>query len=363
MKIGARILKTGIAVALSLYIAEFLALPSPAFAGIAAAFAIQPSIYRSFQSVIEQFQANLIGAFIAIIFVVLFSNNALIIGFTVMIVIGITLKLRLESTIPLALVTVIAIMESPSSHFIEFASLRFGSVLLGVFSAFLVNLFFFPPKYETKLYYKIVDTTEEIIKWIRINTRNASGHIELKEELERMKINISNLESLFTFYKEERSRFEKTNKKFAKTRKLVLFRQMLLTTDQAFDTLKALHRLENELHAMPLEFQEVLKLELDTLSSAHEQLLLQFLGKIKSHIPIVDDKEFIHQSKVSNEYFKQYYALEDKNKDIAVQLIPLISMVLEYNSQLAHLEKLLDSYQTYHSANNEVEVNVNDKRN
>jgi uncharacterized membrane protein YgaE (UPF0421/DUF939 family) len=360
MKIGARILKTGIAIALSLYIVSLLNLPSPAFAGIAAAFAIQPSIYRSYTTLIEQIQANLIGAFIALLFALLFSTNPLIIGFTVMIVIGISLKLKLESTIPLALVTVIAIMETPSDQFIEFSLIRFGSIVLGVLSAFLVNLVFLPPKYETKLYYKVVDTTEEIIKWIRINTRNASGHIELKEEIERMKDNITKLEELFSFYKEEHNRFEKKSRQFAKSRKTVLFRQMLHTTNQAYDTLKRLHRLDNEIQAMPDEFLELLKIELDTLSSAHEQLLLQFVGKIKSHVPIMEEKESLQQSILLNDYLKLYENQDEEFKGNVAQLFPLVSMVLEYNSQLAHLEKLLDTFQTYH-ADNEVRVEEKSK--
>jgi uncharacterized membrane protein YgaE (UPF0421/DUF939 family) len=360
MKIGARILKTGIAIALSLYIVSLLNLPSPAFAGIAAAFAIQPSIYRSYTTLIEQIQANLIGAIVALLFALLFSTNPLIIGFTVMIVIGISLKLKLESTIPLALVTVIAIMETPSDQFIEFSLIRFGSIILGVLSAFLVNLVFLPPKYETKLYYKVVDTTEEIIKWIRINTRNASGHIELKEEIERMKDNITKLEELFSFYKEENNRFEKKSRQFAKSRKTVLFRQMLYTTNQAYDTLKRLHRLDNEIQAMPVEFQELLKIELDTLSSAHEQLLLQFVGKIKSHVPIMEEKESLQQSLLLNEYLKLYEDQHEEFKHNVAHLFPLVSMVLEYNIQLAHLEKLLDTFQTYHADN---EVKVEEKSN
>ncbi|WP_456276709.1 aromatic acid exporter family protein [Bacillus sp. AK128] len=356
MKIGARILKTGIAVALSLYIAHLLELPSPSFAGIAAAFAIQPSIYRSYQSVIDQFQANIIGAFFAILFTLLFTHSPLIIGFTVMIVIGITLKLKLESTIPLAVVTIIAIMESPPDQFIEFGLIRFGTVILGVMSAFLVNLVFFPPKYEAKLYFQVVDATEEIIKWIRINTRNASGHIELKEEIDKMKDRLTKLDQLFSFYKEERSRFEKKGRKYAKSRKLVLFRQMLLTTDQAFETLKRLHRLENEIHCMPKEFQELLRTELDTLSSAHEQLLLQFVGKIKSHIPVMEEKVSFHQSDLLQDYIKQYHSQNQEQLQEAMQLFPLVSMVLEYRSHLGHLEKLLDSFQTYHTEENEVEV-------
>ncbi len=38
MKLGARILKTGIAITLSLLLGEFLSLPSPIFAAIAGSF-------------------------------------------------------------------------------------------------------------------------------------------------------------------------------------------------------------------------------------------------------------------------------------------------------------------------------------
>ena len=68
MKLGARVFKTGVAIVFSLFIADLLQLPSPVFAGIAAIFAIQPSIYRSYLTVIEQVQSNLIGAAIAVVF-------------------------------------------------------------------------------------------------------------------------------------------------------------------------------------------------------------------------------------------------------------------------------------------------------
>ncbi|MFD3203724.1 aromatic acid exporter family protein, partial [Bacillus sp. LR_5] len=56
MKLGARIFKTGIAITLALYLASWIGLPAPIFAGIAAIFAIQPSIYRSFLIIIDQVQ-------------------------------------------------------------------------------------------------------------------------------------------------------------------------------------------------------------------------------------------------------------------------------------------------------------------
>jgi uncharacterized membrane protein YgaE (UPF0421/DUF939 family) len=140
MKLGARILKTGIAIILALFLAQFLELPSPVFAGIAAIFAVQPTIYRSYLTVIEQIQGNLIGAVIAVVFVLTLGNNFFIVGLAAILVITLNLKLRLENTISLSLVTLIAIMETPGEEFIGFAMIRFSTIMLGVAAAFIVNL-------------------------------------------------------------------------------------------------------------------------------------------------------------------------------------------------------------------------------
>src|SRR5690625_3979369 len=126
MKLGARIIKTGLAVVLSLYIAIWTNLEPPTFAALAAAFAVQPSIYRTFQTILEQVQANIVGAVLAVLFVMSFGQDPFVIGLVVALTIAIILKAKLESsTIPLAIVTVIIVMESPVTNFIQFATERF----------------------------------------------------------------------------------------------------------------------------------------------------------------------------------------------------------------------------------------------
>lgn len=164
-----------------------LQLPSPVFAGISAIFAVQPSVYRSYLTALEQIQANVIGAVFAIAFATAFGHNPFIIGLTCILVIALTLQLRLENTISIALVTVIAIMEYQGEDFFSFALLRFATIMIGIIAASLVNLVFMPPKYETKLYHRIVDNTEEIVKWIRMNSRQASDFTTLKTDIDRMK--------------------------------------------------------------------------------------------------------------------------------------------------------------------------------
>jgi len=355
MKLGARILKTGIAITLALVLAKYLGSPSPIFAGIAAIFAIQPSIYRSYLTVLEQVQGNVIGALLAVVFVLIFGNNPFIIGLTAVIVIGINLKLKINNTIGLALVTVLSIMESTSDHFVLFALIRFSTILLGVLSAFAVNLIFLPPKYETKLYYKIVYTTEEIIKWIRISMRQATEYTLLKADISKIKDQIKRMDQFFDFYKEERTHSKKN--RYVKSRKLVLFRQMIVTTNASYKILKLLHRLENDILHLPKNMQDLITSEIECLLGYHEHLMLKFIGKIKVQQtePIADEvctgrRALIHA------FMQQRLQEEDSDNKAVYHLFPVVAAILEYSDHLDHLETLIDSFHSYHKDINEFKI-------
>ncbi|GGJ60994.1 uncharacterized membrane protein YgaE (UPF0421/DUF939 family) [Anoxybacillus voinovskiensis] len=341
MRLGARIFKTGIAVTLALSLASIMNFPSPVFAGISAVFAMQPTIYRSYLSLVEQVQANIIGAVFAIVSVLLFGHNPFIVGLTAILVIALCLQLRLESTISVALVTVIAIMEYTNANFIQFAAIRFSTIMLGVLAAFVVNLIFLPPKYEKKLYFHITENTEEILKWIRLNIRHASEHHVLKEDIEKLKEKMIKLDQLYLLYKEERMYLQKN--RYQRSRKLVLYRQMISATNRALDTLKVLHRLENELFHMPDEFQQTVRAQLDCLLSYHEQLLLKFIGKAKLQQQSEIASEACHEKKRLVEAFYEYNQYGNEH-----HLFLLIGTIIAYGEQLEHLDKLIDSFQQYH---------------
>ncbi|MGG0188059.1 aromatic acid exporter family protein [Bacillus rhizoplanae] len=355
MKLGARVLKTGIAITLALFACLLLGLPSPVFAGISAIFAVQPSVYRSYLTALEQIQANVIGAIFAIVFVFAFGNNPFIIGLTCILVIALTLKLHLENTISIALVTVIAIMEYQGANFFDFALLRFATIMVGIIAASLVNLIFMPPKYETKLYHKIVDNTEEVVKWIRMSSRQASDFTTLKTDIDHMKEKMIRLNHYYLLYKEERSYTKKVQ--FVKIRKLVLFRQMLTATNRALSTLKALHRTENELRYMPESFQESIQNELDSLTHYHEQVLLKFIGKAKKQqsVEFLDEVSIGKQQLV--DIFMNYQNKEDEESyKIWLHLFTLVSAIINYSEEVEHLDLLVDSFYTYHKPENELQI-------
>jgi uncharacterized membrane protein YgaE (UPF0421/DUF939 family) len=352
MKLGARIFKTGIAIVLSLYLAQLLHSPSPVFAGIAAIFAIQPTIYRSYLTIVEQIQGNLIGAILAVIFVLLLGNHFIIIGLAAIIVISINLKLKIENTIGLSLVTLVSIMETPGTDFIPFAGIRFSTIMIGVFSAFIVNLVFLPPKYENKLYFKISWTTEEIIRWIRLSTRHDFDHHLLKADIEKLKDNLITIGQFYLMYKEERSYFKKNS--FEKSRKLVIFRQMTSTAKRALDTLKKLHRFENEILHLPESFQQAIQEQLDSVIYHHEQLMLRFIGKVPAPLDNNETTTFINNKELFD-LFLNHQSLYSNQDDLHLyHTMQIISSIIDYGEQVEHLDTLITSFHSFHD--NEVTI-------
>lgn len=352
MKLGARVLKTGVAIVFALFLAQILDVPSPVFAAIAAVFAIQPSIYRSYLTILEQMQGNFIGATIAVLFGLLFGHHIVAVGMAAIIVLGLMMKLKLEKSISLALVTVIAIMEVPGDDFIMFGLIRFGTIMLGVFAAFVVNLVFLPPKYEVKLFKKINSIQDDIIRWTRLAVRQASEHTSTKMAVNKLDSRLSELDIMYDFFKEERSYSNK--QKYVKARKLVIYRQMLLTSKKSYELLVRLHKHENELGKLPTKFQIIIQERLDFLLTYHEQLLLKYTGKLRpEHSKWTRNEEYLQGSELMEQFIKQIaLAQEDASEDeqfSSYHLLYILSRILDYEENLEHLDTLIVSYRSYHS--------------
>ncbi|MBM7572473.1 FUSC family protein [Aquibacillus albus] len=344
MKLGARMLKTGLAVAIALYAASLLGFSSPVFAGIAAVFAIQPSIYRSFQTILEQIQANIIGFSIAVIAFFTLGNDPFVIGFTAIIVIGICMYIKMsETTISLAIVAVIAVMEVTAMDFFYSAFMRFSSLTLGIFSAFLVNLLFLPPKYETKLFQRIDRTTSEILQWLRMTNRHLSDDPSLKGEITRFEEEIRKIDNTYKLFSEERTYMKKNRR--SKARKLIIFRQLIATTKESFDVLKGFHQLNEKIENIPVNFQTALVQELDKVIHSHERLLLSAMGRIRKNpnekLNVLLETNIPHLVETLIQVYQE-------DEDRRLIFLPLAAQLMEYHYELSHLETLLKSYQTYY---------------
>ncbi|WP_188207321.1 FUSC family protein [Alkalibacillus aidingensis] len=345
MKLGARAFKTGLATAIALYIASGFGFEAGIFAAaIAAVSSIQPSIYRSVQTIVEQLQANVIGAALAIILVITVGNEPFLIGFGIIIVIGICMAFKMkEDTTFIAIIAVIAIMDTTELPFLEFAAIRFTSILIGIVSAFVVNLAFLPPKYETKLFDDINQTTSEILQWIRVTTRHLSNQPALKKEIERLGTDLSKVERTYHLFSEERTYSRRKGRERA--RKLVLFRQLINTSNKSFLVLRTLHRLDDDIENIPKEFNRRIIEEVDKTLHTHEKLILMYLGRIRKKE--TDPLEKVSEPNIPD-LVDQLLSVYHEDDPDRLRLLPLASTLMDYHKELIHLKKLLYSYQYKH---------------
>ncbi len=170
LRLGARIFKTGIAIILAMSIASLLPddVGLKALAGVSAVVAMQPSIYRSFKTVSDQALGNIIGAILSVTMVTIFSDNFIIMGVTVIVLIAILFKFNLAHVATLASVTALIIMGQHTGSFYITAFYRFVLVMIGVISSSLVNFVFLPPKFETKIYYNSLNISSDIFMWFKL---------------------------------------------------------------------------------------------------------------------------------------------------------------------------------------------------
>lgn len=354
MKLGARIIKTGIAVCLSLYLATLLGLDPIVFAALASVLAIQPSLYRSWQNVLDQLQSNTIGAILAITFTYFLGNDPFVVGLVVIIVIAINIQLRFEKSITLSIVTVIAIMESSQTEFIWFALDRFLLILIGIGSSALVNVLFLPPKYEDKLYSKIQEVNTHLLSYLRASNWNELEDKTVREETKRLKGEIVQLEQVYTLFKEERTYFRKV--KYTKTRKLVLFRKMLQVTNKAHYLFKQIERNQTDLEILPPELHDLIKEEISLLTNYHEKVFLKYEGKLKIHHPHVPEQQVLEgRQEVLQQFIREYQAKDQAVEQQWINLFPVIAAIIEYYNELERLDKLVDGYHSFHSNSDKVE--------
>ena len=338
--LGPRVIKTGVAVALALYVAKWLGLEPPVFAAIAATFTIQPSIYRSWKQVLEQFQANTLGALTAIASIYLFGNNPIVIGLVTIIVIIISLKLKMESSLSLTLITVLIMMSSHEFNGLLTAANKFIIVLVGMGSAFLVNLIISPPNFNKNFTEKMESSFRTMSLLIRTAISNELTEKTFQGQWTQLRKDISKLEELYKILDEERQKISKV--KPFDIRELVLFKQMLACLHQG---LRLLDIVEDHFFQSRPEQQETNEFDdqFEELIQYHEMILLKFSGKIRE----LDSEELLKSNALFLESIIEDRSIERDNR---LRLTIIGSAMYDYAFQLDRLNELIDQYQ---SRNNE----------
>ncbi|MCR8644682.1 aromatic acid exporter family protein [Paenibacillus sp. N1-5-1-14] len=340
MTFGARVLKTGMAVTLSLFISTLFQFSSPVIAAVAAIFAMQPSIYRSWRYFLEQLQTNTLGAILALLGGFFFSKEPLAVGFVCILVIMLCLKLKMEETIGLTLVTVIAVMEASGNAELygdwQFALNRFLLILIGMCSAFLINILFFPPKPKEQFGKQIHTVFSKLSLLLRTTISNEIKESVYRDEKQTMDDSLKSISDKYKLFEEELKKMKKA--KYSQARDLVIYKKMLQTMSKGAEVLDVVE--EHYFHSPRTpEIDAIFDHHLEKLTKFHEHTLLKFEDMLKP--ACTDDLEM---EELNEQFMTQILDLYESHKEGMHRMMIVATVIYDYGYQILRLDKVVEHH-------------------
>ncbi|MFZ5643740.1 MAG: FUSC family protein [Bacillota bacterium] len=163
--IGTRVIKTGIAVTITMFFCNFFKLEPAVFGVVSAVVNIQPSVYLTFKTAWEQLAVHILGVCIGLAFGYLWGGNPLTVGVATVLIILIYTRLKLKSGILMGIVAAIFILTSSSDQFLDHAFSRSLVIFTGLLVAMAVNVLLWPPRYGGLFYEKLKDCNQRSVEY------------------------------------------------------------------------------------------------------------------------------------------------------------------------------------------------------
>lgn len=280
LNIGPRMLKTGIAVTVTLLVTGLFNLELEIFAAIAAVLAMQQSIMRSFEYMKENIIANGIAVIFSLIGIFLLGSHPLSVGAIVIISIAINIRLGLNKTVSLTVLTIMAMMlASDQGINFEYIVERVSLIVIGVLSAFFVNIFIFPPDHQKNLYNLIKNCGEKIHFLIRVIPNNTLSIPKQKEEDREIEKLISKAKDYYEIISDERNRlFIKDKMKFL--RSIIIYKHMIRVLEKQYTLIIHLEKNMWDMESSSTTSYLIKKL-VNELNNYSENIFLMYEEKVK----------------------------------------------------------------------------------
>ncbi|WP_172252681.1 aromatic acid exporter family protein [Saccharibacillus deserti] len=334
MNFGARMLKTGIAVTLALYLTMLLNLTPPVIAAIAAIFAMQPTIYKSWTYFLDQLLTNTLGAVIAVTAGRLLSSEPIAVGLTCIVVIMICLKMKRADTIGLTLVTVIAVMEASGQW--DFALNRFLISVIGIFAAFIVNVLVLPPKPKEQFIGQIQSTFNQLSLLMRTAVSDEIKESVFRDEQKALEGSIQSLTEKYNLLEEDQHKRKRPS--YTESRHLVVYKQMLRTLNKGSEVVQAV-----EEHYFPaartFRLDQLFDEQLEYMIKYHEHVLLKFEGKLKP-----DDQPWQNLEEENERFAAAMKEYLQQQEGSTMRLTIVAAEIHAYGYQLERLNRLVEHY-------------------
>lgn len=183
-------IKTGVAVALSMWLVQLTGRPYDVFAGIAAVLSVQRSVAESRRTLVTQAFASVVGAVAGGGAVYLFGSNPLAIGLVVIAMIALGTRLAWHDAMGTAVFVAIVIMDHREGDYLAFALWRFAAVMTGTICGVAVNAWLLPPRHGEAFASLLLGAAAEVDRFVArvaawLNAPELLGKAEIKEAAAR----------------------------------------------------------------------------------------------------------------------------------------------------------------------------------
>jgi len=183
MKIGARILKTGVAVTITMYLCKMLNLEPAFFGAVSAVVNMQPSIFLTVKTAKNQILVHIIGVGFGLLFGYSLGGNPIVMGLVSILLIAVYIRMGLNSGISMGIVAAVFVMGSSQELFLPHALNRTGVVFAGLMTAMFVNVFLWPPRYSRQFKVKLRESNEAVVAYF---CQAVDEYVRLENEMPEM---------------------------------------------------------------------------------------------------------------------------------------------------------------------------------
>ncbi|GMA49535.1 hypothetical protein GCM10025857_08920 [Alicyclobacillus contaminans] len=149
--IGGRALKTCVAIAIAVWIAEFTHLVSPQFAGIVAVLAVQPSAYRSVRQGMRQIASAAMGAALGMLALWAVGHPPWAFGLVSLLLMGVHIQMRWTPSLLVAVVAAINTMGSAGLSIWHSGLNQLALICTGLVIGTIINLLVRPAHHRRAL--------------------------------------------------------------------------------------------------------------------------------------------------------------------------------------------------------------------
>lgn len=160
MTIGARTLKTGIAVTITMFICKVFNFEPAFFGAVSAVVNMQPSISLTLKTARDQVLVHILGVTVGLGFGYLIGGNPIVMGLVTIVIIVLYRKFQLKTSLTAGIVAALFILSSSQDQFLSHALSRTLVIFVGMGTAMVINIALMPPRYKNQFVTKLQESNE-----------------------------------------------------------------------------------------------------------------------------------------------------------------------------------------------------------